>query len=82
VGIAVSELDRFGALARVLGDAIGNATIALDAVASGRVGVGGSTGIVLQQSLAGARDLVAQLSTNIDAARWRLTTVGAGGWQV
>jgi hypothetical protein len=82
VGIAVSELDRFGALARVLGDAIGNATIALDAVASGHVGVGGSTGTVLQQSLAGARDLVEQLSTNIDAARWRLTIVGAGGWQV
>jgi hypothetical protein len=76
VGIAGSELERLGALARVLGDVIGKASIALEAVTSGRVGIVGSTGTILQQSLSGARDLVAQLNTNLDAARRRLTTVG------
>ena len=79
VGVAVSELEHFGALARMLGESIGKANLAFEALTSGRVGIAGSTGTVLQQSLAGARDLLAQLSTDVDAARRRLTTVGKEG---
>jgi signal transduction histidine kinase len=54
------ENERLGFFAHELRNLIHTALIAFEVVKSGNVGVGGSTGTVLQRSLLGARDLVAR----------------------
>jgi signal transduction histidine kinase len=58
-GEAVRESERLGFFAHELRNLIHTAMIALEVIKSGNVGVAGSTGAVLQRSLAGARDLIA-----------------------
>jgi signal transduction histidine kinase len=57
-GGVVRENERFGFFAHELRNLLHTATIAFEVVKTGNVGVGGSTGIVLQRSLAGARTLI------------------------
>lgn len=59
-GGAARENERLGFFAHELRNLLQTALIAFDVVKSGNVGVGGSTGAVLQRSLVGARDLVAR----------------------
>jgi len=54
------ENERLGFFAHELRNLIHTALIAFEVVKSGNVGVGGSTGTVLQRSLLGARDLIAR----------------------
>ena len=50
--------ERLGVLAHEMRNLINSASLASDALASGRIGVGGSTGAVLRRSLSGLRALV------------------------
>lgn len=52
------ENQRLGYFAHELRNFIQTALVAFDALQSGKVGPGGSTGAVLQRSLTGARDLI------------------------
>jgi signal transduction histidine kinase len=52
------ESERLGALAHELRNLLSTAMLSYDAVRSGRVGVGGSTGAILGRSLSGLRDLI------------------------
>lgn len=67
-GGAADETDRL-VLARELRASIHTASIALEVIKSGRVGVAGSTGAVLNQSLLGALDLIDRLLTAAVPAR-------------
>ena len=57
-GGVVREKERFGFFAHELRNLLQTAMIAFEVVKAGNVGAGGSTGIVLQRSLAGARALI------------------------
>jgi signal transduction histidine kinase len=59
-GGLVHENERHGFFAHELRNFIHTALLAFEVVKSGNVGVGGSTGTVLQRSLLGARDLIAR----------------------
>jgi signal transduction histidine kinase len=52
--------ERMGFLIHELRNLVGTAVIAFDVLKSGRVGVGGSTGAVLNRSLTALRDLIAR----------------------
>ena len=54
------ENERLGFFAHELRNLLHTAIVAFDVVASGNVGVAGSTGAVLRRSLLGARDLIAR----------------------
>lgn len=51
-------VEHLGFLAHELRNLLNTATLAFDAVRSGRVGIAGSTGAILGRSLAGIRDIV------------------------
>ncbi len=68
-GGAVGEYQLFEDLARELGTSIHTAIVALEVIASGRVGIAGSTGTLLRHSLLSARDHVNQLLVEFSAAR-------------
>src|SRR3982074_304784 len=57
---SAGESERLGFFTHELRNLIHTALIAFEVVKSGNVGVGGSTGTVLQRSLNGARDLIAR----------------------
>jgi signal transduction histidine kinase len=59
-GNSARENERLGFFAHELRNLIHIALVAFDVVASGNVGVGGSTGSVLRRSLLTARDLIAR----------------------
>jgi signal transduction histidine kinase len=59
-GESARESERLGFFAHELRNLIQTALVAFEVVKSGNVGVGGSTGTVLQRSLLGARDLIAR----------------------
>ena len=59
-GSTIRENERLGFFAHELRNLLHTALIAFEVVKSGNVGVGGSTGTVLQRSLVGARDLIAR----------------------
>jgi len=61
------ENERLGFLAHEIRNLVGTATLAFEVLRTGDVGVGGSTGSVLQRSLSGLRDL-----TNRSLAEVRL----------
>jgi signal transduction histidine kinase len=52
--------ERLGFLAHELRNLLGTAGLAFDVLKSGNVGVGGSTGRVLERSISGAKDLIAR----------------------
>ncbi len=58
LAIAERGLETLGQLAHELRNHLNTATLAFDALSSGSVGVGGSTGRILGNSLAGMNDLV------------------------
>jgi hypothetical protein len=60
-GGTVGETERLGALARELRNSIHTASVALEVVKAGRVGIAGSTGTVLDRSLLRAHDLIDRL---------------------
>ena len=60
--------ERMGFLAHELRNLINTAMLAFEVLKSGNVGVGGSTGSVLQRSLAGARDLIGRSLSEIQLA--------------
>jgi signal transduction histidine kinase len=62
--------DRLGFLAHELRNLLNTATLAFDVLKSGNVGVGGSTGSVLQRSLAAAVELVGR---SLDEVRFTQT---------
>jgi len=59
-GDIVRDKERLGFFTHELGNLLNTAMLAFEAVKSGNVGVGGSTGTVLHRSLVGARDLIAR----------------------
>lgn len=59
-GDIVRDNERLGFFTHELGNLLNTAMLAFEAVKSGNVGVGGSTGTVLHRSLVGARDLIAR----------------------
>jgi len=67
-GAAGGDTERIGNSARELRASINAANIALEAITSGRVGVAGSTGAVLRQSLSGAAALTERLLTEVYAS--------------
>ena len=68
-GSALRENERLGFFAHELRNLIHTALIAFEVVKSGNVGVGGSTGTVLQRSLASARDLIARSLAEVRLAQ-------------
>jgi hypothetical protein len=68
-GIAAGETERLALYARELRKLIHTASVALEVIKSGRVGIAGSTGAVLNQSLIGAHDLIDRLLAEVYAAR-------------
>jgi hypothetical protein len=74
-GEATDETVRLGILAHKLKNAIQSARVALDAIASGRVGIAGSTGTVLDQSLTESLELVDRLLVGKAFAARRSTNV-------
>jgi hypothetical protein len=77
-GEAAGETERLRVLARELRQSILTASVAFGAIKSGRVGVAGSTGTVLDQSLSGAHDLIDRLLAEVHAARRTPEAVGEG----
>jgi len=59
-GDSARESERLGFFAHELRNLLQTALVAFEVVKSGNVGVGGSTGTVLQRSLLSARDLIAR----------------------
>jgi hypothetical protein len=68
-GVAPCENDRIMLLSRDLRKVIHTASVALEVIKSGRVGIAGSTGAVLNQSLLGAHDLIDRLLAEVYAVR-------------
>jgi len=68
-GKAAGETERLGLLARELRVSIHTASVALEVIKSGSVGIAGRTGTVLNQSLLGAHDLVERLLVEVYATR-------------
>jgi hypothetical protein len=66
---AADDAEGLGNLARELRNTIYSARGAFEAVKSGRVGVAGPTGTVVDQSLSGARELVDRLLVTLYATR-------------
>jgi hypothetical protein len=64
-GETAGESERFGAMARDLRTSIHAASVALEAIKAGRVGVAGSTGAVLDRSLVSAHDLIDRLLAEV-----------------
>lgn len=56
--VLLEGTERLGILAHELRNALNTATLAFASIHSGRVAAGGSTGIVLERSLLGLRDLI------------------------
>jgi len=75
-GAAAGESDRVGLYARELRKVIHTASVALEVIKSGRVGIAGSTGAVLNQSLLGAHDLIDRLLAEVYAVRAQPTPSG------
>jgi hypothetical protein len=63
------ERDRLKVLAHELRNAIHTAGVAMEVVKSGRVGIAGSTGTVLDRSLLTAHTLADRLLAEVDASR-------------
>ena len=61
--------EHLGVLGRELRTSIHTAMVALQVIKSGSVGIGGSTGTLLDRSLVGAEDLVERLLVEVYAAR-------------
>ncbi len=57
--------ERLGILAHELRGVLSTAILAFDSIRTGRVAVGGSTGLVLARSLAGIRDLIDRSLANV-----------------
>jgi hypothetical protein len=66
---AAGDYALFTDLAHDLAKSISTAIVALEVITSGKVGIAGSTGTVLRQSLLGAQDHVNQLLAEFSAAR-------------
>jgi signal transduction histidine kinase len=78
--IADQGAERLGVLAHELRNLLNTATLSFDILKSGRVAVGGSTGLVLSRSLAGLRDLLdlSLADVRLDAAALRLDRISVG----
>ena len=61
----VGETERLGVLTGQLRTSIYTAIAALEAIKSGRVGIAGSTGTLLDRSLASAHDLIERLAAEV-----------------
>jgi hypothetical protein len=72
---AADETERLGVLAHKLQISIHTARGALDAIESGRVGIAGSTGMVLKRNLSDAQGLIDRLLDSKTFATVRHTTV-------
>jgi hypothetical protein len=68
-GGGAGDSERIGILARELAYSIHSARVALEAISSGRVGIAGSTGRVLDRSLSGAHDLIDRLVAEVHVRR-------------
>lgn len=65
---SIRDQERFAFFVHEIRNHAGTATLAFEALKTGNVGVGGSTGAVLQRSLAALRELIAH---SVDEVRWR-----------
>ena len=68
-GQAADDSGRVAVLAGYLRTSIHTASVALEVIKSGSVGIAGSTGTVLGMSLLGAHDLIDRLLAELSAAR-------------
>ena len=68
VAAANGDDERLAYLAHEIRNLVGTASVAFEVLKTGNVGVGGSTGAVLQRSLAALRDLI---SRSVDEVRLR-----------
>jgi hypothetical protein len=66
---AIGDTERLSALARELRSSIHTVSAAFEVIKAGRVGMVGSTGTVLDQSLVGAFDLIDRLIAEVHALR-------------
>lgn len=75
--IADDETERLGFLAHELRNLLNTAMLSFDTIKTGRVAVGGSTGLVLGRSLLGLRDLIDRSLTavRLDAGIERLELI-------
>ena len=67
-GESARDDERLGFLAHEIRNLVGTATVAFEVLRTGNVGVGGSTGSVLQRSLSALRDLIGR---SLDEVRLR-----------
>jgi hypothetical protein len=77
-GETADETEHLGALAREVRKSIQTASVALEAIKSGSVGIAGSTGAVLQRSLLGGDELINRLLAQVYAARRTTDAVTKG----
>jgi hypothetical protein len=68
-GGAAGEYELFKDVARDLGKSIYTAIVALEVIKTGKVGIAGSTGTVLERSLLGAQEHVNQLLVEFSTVR-------------
>lgn len=73
LSVSDRETERLGFFAHELRNLLGNAMLAFEVLATGTVGIGGSTGAVLRRSLLGLRDLIDRslASVRLEAGRQR-----------
>jgi hypothetical protein len=64
-GEAAGETERLGVLAREVRNAIHTASVALEVIKGGRVGIAGSTGTLLEQTLSNATHLIDRLLAEV-----------------
>jgi hypothetical protein len=75
---ASGDSERLAVMARELRQSIETVSVALGAIKSGRVGVAGSTGVVLDQSLLNAQLLSERVLAEVSMARRTTEAVGKG----
>jgi hypothetical protein len=75
---AAGETAGVEAMARELRNSIQRASVALGAIRAGYVGIAGSTGTVLDQSLLNAEGLCDRLIAEVSATHRRMVAVGKG----
>ncbi len=75
--IEAQGTERLGVLTHEMRNLLNTATLSFDSIKSGRVAVGGSTGMVLGRSLAGLRDLLDRslVDVRLDAGIQRLEVI-------
>ena len=78
-GEAAGDIERLAVLVRELRSSVHTASVALEAIKSGSVGISGSTGKVLDRSLSNAQNLIDRLLVDVHATRRTTDGVALNG---